>query len=105
LERTAQAIDVLQRNSAVQHGIFGAIRFSGLFPPRMLLNDFLAQGQDLCDQDARMERWPPFILSEVEYSIVKSWWITRHPEAREDALDTSSWSEWSTAMLERLNAD
>ena len=105
MERTAQAIDVLQRNSEVQHGIFGAVRFSGVFPPRILLNEFLAQGQDLCDQDARMERWPPFILSEDEYNNVKSWWITRHPEAIEDFLGASSWSEWSTVMLERSNAD
>lgn len=80
-------------NSFVKHGIFGAIRLSGVFPPRALLNQFFGQGQDLCDQDARMKSWQPFSLSDDEYKTVKIWWFAQYPNSKEDALDAASWSE------------
>jgi hypothetical protein len=56
---------VLTANTAVLYGIFGTIESSGYFPPSKFLNQFLAQGNDPCDQDGRMSKWPPFTLSAL----------------------------------------
>lgn len=91
---------VLTANRAVLYGIFGIIESSGYFPPIKFLNQFLAQGSDPCDQDGRMRKWPPFTLSAQDYVEVKAWWLTHHPDAREDDLGTDSWDDWIQIMLD-----
>ena len=91
---------VLSENTEVPYGIFGRISCSGYFPPRDLLNEFLIHGSDPCDQDGRMDRWTPFLLSTEDYFILKKWWITNHPDTVEDSLGVDCWNDW---VLEILN--
>lgn len=92
---------ILLRNEHVMYGIFGLVAGSGCFPPRPLLNQFLAQGCDPCDQDGRMEAWQPFALSELDYLLVRDEWMARHPGARVDALGAVCWADWAEQIIER----
>ncbi len=96
-----EAKRVLTENSKVLYGFFGVVESSGVFPPRDFLNEFLLVGYDPCDQDGRMENWPPFNLTHEEYTQVKEWWLQSHPGAQEDSLGESCWDDWATALLER----
>jgi hypothetical protein len=82
-------------------GIFGAIAYSGYFPPRPFLNEFLMEGHDLCDQDERMESWKPFSLTAEEYCAVKAWWQSIHPDSVEDALESTCWHDWAVEVIDR----
>ena len=96
-----KAKNVLTENSQVLYGIFGVVRGSGFFPPRLFLNEFLSAGSDPCDQDGRMASWVPFELTAEEYLEIKKWWVSLYPNTIEDALAQSSWQEWSVAIIER----
>ncbi|BBB60164.1 hypothetical protein UNDKW_1891 [Undibacterium sp. KW1] len=50
-----------------------------------------------------MGTWSPFRLTHEEYAQIKDWWLQFHPGAREDSLGESSWEDWATALLERLD--
>ena len=104
MNHVAKAIELLASNSAFPGGIFRAVSASPSFPPRSLLNEFLLSGQDACDQDERIDRWPPFALSEGEYAHVKLWWLEKHPGAIEDALEQTTWRDWTVELLERRDA-
>jgi hypothetical protein len=92
---------VLEVNEAVLYGVFGMIRGSGYFPPRMFLNEFLMSGNDPCDQDQRMGTWMPIELSADDYREVLSWWVGRHPDAVEDRLGAECWNDWVHEILNR----
>lgn len=97
-----KAKDILAENSKVLYGIFGVIKGSGLFPPRVFLNEFLKAGSDPCDQDGRMENWVPFELTVEEYLEIKEWWLLLYPNTIEDALEQTSWLDWSVEIIERI---
>lgn len=97
----ALANAILLRDKHVMYGIFGLVAASGCFPPRPLLNEFLAQGCDPCDQDGRMESWPPFALSDAQYLLVSEQWIATHPGATVDALGVGCWADWASKIIER----
>ncbi len=99
-EFVRRAIDVISRNSNVEYGIFGIIDSSKFFPPRELLNTFLFRGSDPCDQDARMDSWEPFELSEDEFDLLFSWWKCAHKHSVVDALSCDNWSDWSVEIIE-----
>ncbi len=90
---------VLAANEAVLYGIFGMIAGSGYFPPRAFLNEFLMHGYDPCDQDGRMESWPPFELSHDDYCDVYSWWTANHLGDVEDSLGVNRWDDWVQKIL------
>ncbi|WP_444919627.1 hypothetical protein ACJJID_11575 [Microbulbifer sp. CnH-101-G] len=92
---------VLTENSKVLYGIFGIVELSGYFPPHNFLNQFLMQGNDPCDQDGRMDNWPPFKLSSREYNLVKDWWCSINPGTVVDDLGEESWSDWAVEIIER----
>jgi len=96
------AKNVLTENSKVLYGIFGVIESSGFFPPREFLNQFLLQGNDPCDQDRRMDNWPPFELNEIEYEKVKKWWLSIHPGSIVDDLGEENWDDWAVEIIERI---
>lgn len=100
--RIEKAKNTLAENSEVLYGIFGVIKGSGFFPPRVFLNEFLKAGSDPCDQDGRMENWIPFELTVDEYVEVKEWWVSLYPNAIEDALEQTSWQDWSVEIIERI---
>ena len=99
----ALAKKVLTANSAVLYGVIGEIEVSGYFPPRPFLNEFLIQGNDLCDQDSRMKPWTPFELSNDEYEEVRDWWMAQHPEAKVDMLEVSNWNDWIYRVIHELD--
>lgn len=90
---------ILRTNSAILFGIFGAIEASNYFPPRDFINEFFRGGSDPCDQDGRMSDWQPFALTPEEYLIVRDWWMASHPDAQEDSLGESCWSDWVQNIL------
>jgi hypothetical protein len=92
---------VLVADEEVQFGIFGHIAWSGFFPPRAFLNEFLMRGHDPCDQDGRMPAWPPIAVSPQEYAALKAWWVARHAGAVEDALGAACWGDWVQEILNR----
>jgi hypothetical protein len=100
MSKVVLAKDVLDRNSKVLFGIFGAIQNSGHFPPLEFLNEFFMKGNDPCDQDGRMASWPPFNLTSSEYAEVKNWWLINHPGTLETDLESSTWTEWCCKILE-----
>ena len=101
----ASALDsakqVLAANEAVLYGVFGVIGYSGYFPPRRFLNEFLLGGTDPCDQDGRMPDWRPFAVGPEEYDDLKEWWFAGHVGATEDDLGVDSWDEWVQEILNR----
>ena len=96
-----QAKSVLSDNTKVLYGIFGVVESSGYFPPRAFLNEFLMQGSDPCDQDRRSAEWSPVSLSPEEYSELKEWWISSHPDAVVDSLGVNCWDDWIGEILNR----
>ena len=96
-----KAKNVLTDNSKVLYGIFGVIRYSGFFPSRIFLNEFLRAGSDPCDQDGRMASWVPFELAVEEYLEIKEWWVSQYPNTIEDALGQISWRDWTVEIIER----
>ena len=90
---------VLSDNTKVLYGIFGIVASSDRFPPRSFLNEFLIAGNDPCDQDGRMASWSPLSLSSDEYSALKEWWISNHPDAAEDSLGVDCWGDWIQVVL------
>lgn len=92
---------VLAADEAGLYGIFGVIGTSGYFPPRPFLNEFLKWGSDPCDQDGRIDPWPPFTLTPDEYYAVLSWWTAGHVGAVEDALGVDCWNDWVQEILNR----
>ena len=95
------AKQLLAANETVQYGIFGVIGSSGVFPPQEFLNEFLAQGNDPCDQDGRMSRWKPFNLSPEEYNQLLEWWLEDHPNAVKDRLGAECWDDWVQEVVDR----
>ncbi|MFT3781033.1 MAG: hypothetical protein QM790_03445 [Nibricoccus sp.] len=93
------AKNILTGDTEVLYGIFGLVASSGYFPPRRFLNEFFAVGCDPCDQDNRMCTWKPFELTEDEYQHIKSWWQSLYPDAVEDSLGVSDWSDWSVVII------
>ncbi len=91
---------IISTNVGVLYGAFSIIDSSEYFPPLHILNDFLFTGTDACDQDGRMPDWEPFKLALDDYGFLKAWWFESHPDAREDALDSTSWNDWFCAVLE-----
>ena len=96
-----RAKKVLADDERALYGVFGLVASSDLFPSMSLLNEFLSEGYDPCDQDGRMASWAPFSLSTEEFENVKSWWRESHPNTKEDALGATSWNEWVQAILNR----
>ncbi len=92
---------VLVADEEVEFGIFGQIGYSGFFPPREFLNEFLMSGHDPCDQDGRMPAWTPFVVSPEEYAALKAWWTTLHAGAVEDDLGAACWGDWVQEILNR----
>ncbi len=92
--------EVIEENSNVLYGIFNFISSTDYFPPHEFLNEFLEHGSDPCDQDGRMSSWPPFVLSESEYTEVKDWWLSNHPNVSVSNLGTNSWIDWQTELIE-----
>ncbi len=90
---------VLAANTTVQYGVFGMIDSSGFFPPRTFLNQFLAKGNDPCDQDGHMSQWQPFTLSASDYLAVKEWWLFNHIGATEHDLGATCWDDWVQIIL------
>ena len=56
-------------------------------------------GNDPCDQDERMGRWQPFMVTPQEYLAIKAWWVAAHPGAVEDDLSAGNWDEWVQEVL------
>ena len=92
---------VLAANEAVRFGIFGVVGSSGVFPPRVFVNQFLARGSDPCDQDGRMGRWVPFAVPPDAYQPLLAWWTAGHPGAVEDGMGAACWDDWVQELLER----
>jgi hypothetical protein len=68
---------ILLENINILHGVFGVIEVSGYFPPKEFLNEFFMIGYDPCDQDRRIGRWIPFLISSEDYFAVKESWYNR----------------------------
>jgi hypothetical protein len=100
LKKVALAKDVLEENSKVLYGIFGVVESSGFFPPREILNGFLSQGNDPCDQDGRMDGWQPMELNEREYAVIQTWWLGNNPKAKVESLEHDNWHDWIDEILE-----
>ncbi|AOE50247.1 hypothetical protein [Kangiella sediminilitoris] len=94
------AKSILTENSKVLYGIFGLIESSGFFPPRNILNQFLEQGYDPCDQDGRMDNWKPFTLNNEEYQVIANWWLSQHPVSSINDLGVSHWDDWSVKIID-----
>jgi hypothetical protein len=94
-----EAKRILRTNSRILFGIFGTVESSGYFPPLNFLNEFFLEGSDPCDQDGRMFKWKPFKLTPDEYVATKDWWIDSHPDAIEDSLGETCWSDWVQRII------
>lgn len=100
MDNISKAKRVLDENTKVLYGIFGIIDGSGCFPPLPFLNEFFLVGSDPCDQDGRMGRWRPFILTIPEYEVVKAWWLEARPGTIEAQLGCECWSDWVQEILD-----
>ena len=100
LKKIKLAKTVLNENSKILYGIFGVVESSGYFPTREILNGFLMQGNDPCDQDGRMSSWQSFELDELEYDQVQAWWVSNHPDVKTDSMGHHNWNNWIDDILD-----
>ena len=94
-----KAIDIIKVNQSTLYGAFSLI--TETFPDLDILNDFLSQGKDSCDQDGRKKRWKPFTLNQNEFTQVLNWWKQKYPETKVDSLGEINWTNWFVELNEK----